>query len=112
MPETGLGQGSDVVLGMIEKCYLTKGSTVSMDNFFSMLPHEKLTDMGMYGVGTIQKKQAAKSISFRKETRQTFDHTWNGNSFARRLKRQQSCHRCHQLFVAKSSFVNKALVES
>ena len=71
MPESRLGQGSDVVLGMIEKCGLTKGSTVSMDNFFSTLPHlEKLTDMGMYGVGTIQKKQAAKSISFQKETRQ------------------------------------------
>ena len=47
LPETRLGQGSDVVLGMIEKCDLTKGSTVSMDNFFSTLPHlEKLKEEG------------------------------------------------------------------
>ena len=52
--ETGLGQGSDVVLCMIEKCNLTKGYTVAMDNFFTTLPLlDKLTDMGMYGVATI-----------------------------------------------------------
>ena len=61
MTETGLGQGSDVVLGMIEKCDLTEGSTVStvaMDNFFTTLPLlDKLTDMGMYGVGTIRENR-------------------------------------------------------
>ena len=31
LPETELQQESDVVLGMIEKCDLTKGSTVAMD---------------------------------------------------------------------------------
>ena len=98
---------------MIEKCDLTKGSTVSMDNFFSTLPHlEKLTDMGMYGVGTIQKKTGCKEHLISKGNQENFDHTWDGNSFACCLKRQQSCHRCHQLFAAKSSFVNKALVES
>ena len=40
---------------MTVKCDLTKGSTVTMDNFLSMLPLlDKLTDMGMYGVGTIR----------------------------------------------------------
>ena len=34
LSETSIWQGSDVVLGMIEKCDLTKGSTVAMDNFF------------------------------------------------------------------------------
>ena len=58
LSETGLGQGSDLVLGMIEKCDLTKGSAVSMDNFFTMLPLlNKLTDMSMYGVGTIQENR-------------------------------------------------------
>ena len=38
LPETALGLGSDVVLGMIEKCDVTKGSTVAMDNFFTTSP--------------------------------------------------------------------------
>ena len=51
LQENGLGQGPDVVLGMIEKCDLTKVSTVAMDNFFNTLTLlDKLTDMGMYGV--------------------------------------------------------------
>ena len=58
MTETGLGQCSDVVLGMIEKCDLTERSTVAMDNFFTTLPLlDKLTDMGMYGVGTIRENR-------------------------------------------------------
>ena len=58
LPETGLGQCSDVVLGMIEKCDLTKGSTVAMDNFFTTLPLlDKLTDMAVYGVGTIRENR-------------------------------------------------------
>ena len=86
LPETGLGQGSDVVLGMIEKCDLTKGSTVAMDNFFTTLPLlDKLTDMGMYGVGTIrenrlQRAPLKKKAAFQKETRGTFDYTSDGNN--------------------------------
>ena len=53
LPEIGLGQGSDAAFGMIEKCDLTDGSTVAMGNFFATLPLlDKLTDMGMYRVGT------------------------------------------------------------
>ena len=86
LPETGLGQGSDVVLGMIEKCDLTKGSTVTMDNFFTTLPLlNKLTYMGRYGVGTIQenKLQGAplkKKAALQKETRGTFDYTSDRNN--------------------------------
>ena len=62
--ETGLGQGSDVVLGMIEKCDLTIGSTVTMNKFFTTLPLlDKLTDMGMYGVGTIRENSTSKEKS-------------------------------------------------
>ena len=58
LPETGLGQRSAVVLGMIEKCDLTKVFTPAMDNFFTTLPlFDKLTNMGMYGVDTIQENK-------------------------------------------------------
>ena len=58
LPEARLGQSPDVVLGMIEKCNLTKGYTVAMDNFFTMFPLlNKLTDMGMYGMGTLQENR-------------------------------------------------------
>ena len=36
-PETGLGQGYEVVLGMVEKCDIAKASTEAMDNFFTTL---------------------------------------------------------------------------
>ena len=86
MPEIGLRQGSDVVLGMIEKCDLTKGSTMAMDNFFTTLPLlDKLTDMGMYGVGTIRENRLhgaplKKKAALQKETRGTFDYTSDGNN--------------------------------
>ena len=63
LPETELGQGSYVALGMIEKCDLTKGSTVAVDNFFTTLPLlDKLTDTGMYGVGTIQENKLQRRL--------------------------------------------------
>ena len=106
-----------VVLGMIEKCDLTKGSTVAMGNFFITLPLlDKLTDIDMYGVGIIwenrlQGAPLKKKAAFQKETRANiWLHIWC-KQFSCCLERQQRCHRCHQLFVAKSSFVNKALVE-
>ena len=34
-PETRVGQGFDLVLGMTEKFDLTKGSVVAMDNYFT-----------------------------------------------------------------------------
>ena len=71
---------------MIEKCHLTKGYTVAMDNLFTTLPLlDKLTDMGMYGVGTIrenrlQGKPLKKKAALQKETRGTFDYTSYGNN--------------------------------
>ena len=38
LPDTGLGQGADVVLGLIEKCEVKAGSTVTFDNLFTSLP--------------------------------------------------------------------------
>ena len=86
LPEIGLRQGSDVVLGMIEKCDLTKGSTMAMDNFFTTLPLlDKLTDMGMYGVGTIRENRLhgaplKKKAALQKETRGTFNYISDGNN--------------------------------
>ena len=86
LPETGLGQGSDVVLGMTAKCDLTKGFAVEMDNFLTTLsPLCKLKDMPMYGVGTIRKnrQQGAplkKTAAAEKETRVLFDCKSDGNN--------------------------------
>ena len=85
-PETGLDQGSDVLLGVTENCDLTKASTVEMDNFFTTLPLlDKLMDMGMYGVGTIRENRLQgaplmKKAALQKETRGTFDYTFDGNN--------------------------------
>ena len=86
LPDAGLGQDSDVVLGMIDKCDLTKGYTVAMDNFFSTFPLlDKLTDMCMYGVGTIRENRLQgaplkKRAALLKKTRGTSDYTSNGKN--------------------------------
>ena len=38
LKETCLGHGGDVVLGLIEKCQLVEGTTVTFDNLFTSLP--------------------------------------------------------------------------
>ena len=64
---------------MIEKSDLTKGYSVEMDNFFSTLALlDKLTDIGMYGVGTIRENRLQGAPQ--KETRGTFDYTSDGNN--------------------------------
>ena len=84
---TGLGQGSDVALGMIEKFDLTKWSTVAMNNFFTTSAlHDKLMDMDMCGVGTIRENRLQgvplkKKATLQRETRGTFDCTSDGNNF-------------------------------
>ena len=86
MRETKLGQGSYVVLGMIEKCDRTKGSAVTVDNFFTMLPLlDKLAEIGMYAVGTIRESRLQgaplkKKAASEKETRGTFDYISDGNN--------------------------------
>ena len=57
-----------------------------MDNIFTTLPLlDTLTDMGMYGVGTIRENRLQgaplkKKVELQKETRRTFDYTSNGNN--------------------------------
>ena len=71
---------------MTEKCDLTKVSIVTLDNLFHTLPLlNKLTDMGMYGVGTIRENRLQggplkKKAAIQKETKGTFDYTSDGNN--------------------------------
>ena len=52
LPDTGLGQGADVVLGLIEKCKLKTGFT--FDNLFTSLPLlDELTELGFGALGTL-----------------------------------------------------------
>ena len=55
LPGTGLDQGADVVLGLIEKCKIKTGSTVTFDNLFTSLPLlDDLTKLGICALGTLQ----------------------------------------------------------
>ena len=53
-PDTGLGQGTDVVLGLIEICLVKDGSTVAFDNLFTSLPLlDELTELGIGALVTL-----------------------------------------------------------
>ena len=58
LSDTDLGQGADVVLGLIEKCSLSSGSSVTFDNFFTSFPLlDDLSKRGIGGLGTIRKNR-------------------------------------------------------
>ena len=103
---------------MNEKCDLTKGSTVARENFYTTLPLlEKLTYIGRHTVGAIRKKRLQgaplkKKAEIQKETRGKFDYTSDGNNLIFAWRDNKAVIVGHQLFVVKSSFANKALVES
>ena len=54
MNETGLDRRGDVLLGLIKKCEVKAGSTVTFDNIFTSLPllHE-LEKHAIFGLGTL-----------------------------------------------------------
>ena len=53
-PDTGLGQGADVVLGLIEKCEVKAGSAVTFDNLFTSPPlPDELAELGIGTLGTL-----------------------------------------------------------
>ena len=59
MPDTGLGQGADVVLGLIETSEVKAGSTVTCDNLFTSLPLlDELTELGIGAFGTLQQNRS------------------------------------------------------
>ena len=58
LPDFGLGQGPNVVLGLCEKANVAPGTKVYFDNLFTSMPLlEKLSEMGVGGTGTIRKNR-------------------------------------------------------
>ena len=48
LADTALGQGADIVLGLIEKCEVKAGWTVTFDNLFTSFPWlGELTELGI-----------------------------------------------------------------
>ena len=58
LPYTGLGHGADVGLGLIEKCEVKAGPTVTFDNLFTLLPLlDDLTELGISAFGIIRENR-------------------------------------------------------
>ena len=58
LPDTSLGQGANVVLGLIEKCEVKAGSTATFDNLFTILPLlDELTELGIGALGTLRQNR-------------------------------------------------------
>ena len=54
LQDTGLNQGAYVVLGLIEKCEVKAGSTVTFDNLLTSLPLlDELTELGIGALSTL-----------------------------------------------------------
>ena len=52
--DTGVDEGADVVLGLIEKCEVKAGSTVTFDNLLTSLPLlDELTELGIGALSTL-----------------------------------------------------------
>ena len=57
MPDAGLGQSANIVLGLTEKCKVKAASTVTIGNLFTSLPLlDKLIELGIGALGTLQQK--------------------------------------------------------
>ena len=55
MSDTGLGQGTVVVLGLIEMREVKAGSTVTLDNLFTSQPLlDELPELGIGALNTLQ----------------------------------------------------------
>lgn len=62
LPQTGLGQGPDVVLGLIEKVQAREGNHIVMDNLFTTIPLlNELSKKGIAGTGTIRENRLEKA---------------------------------------------------
>lgn len=59
--DVGLGQGPNVVLGLVGQAKLSPGSMLFFDNLFTSFPLlEKLSDQGMAGTGTMRQNRLHK----------------------------------------------------
>ena len=58
--DTGLGQGANVVLGMVEKCDIRQGQQLFFDNLFTSVPLLKtLSERKIGGTGTLRQDRKA-----------------------------------------------------
>ena len=84
MPDTGLGQGADVVLGLIEKCEVKAGSVITYDNLFTSLPLlDELTELGIGAYGTLRQNcfhgaPVANKTTLAKKPRGSYDFATDG----------------------------------
>ena len=84
MSDTALGQGADVVLGLIEKCEVQAGSIVTYDNLFTSLPLlEELTELGISALGTLRQNRfhgtpVTSKTTLAKKPRGSFDFATDG----------------------------------
>ncbi|GBM23837.1 PiggyBac transposable element-derived protein 3, partial [Araneus ventricosus] len=95
LPQTGLGQGPDVVLGLMNKVHAREGNHVVMDNLFTSIPLlNELSKKGFAGTGTIRENRLENAPlppkkSMKKTSKGTFEYAcsedlvivkWNDNT--------------------------------
>ena len=83
----GLGQGAYVVSGLIEKCEVKAGSTVTSGNLFTSLPLlDELTELGIGALGTLRQDDfhgalvANKTTLAKKPCRGSYDFATDGKN--------------------------------
>ncbi|GBN85927.1 PiggyBac transposable element-derived protein 2 [Araneus ventricosus] len=126
LPQTGLGQGPDVVLGLMNKVHAREGNHVVMDYLFTSIPLlNELSKEGIAGTGTIRENRLEHSPlppkkSMKKASRGTFEYAcsedlvivkWNDNtavSVATNKVKASSCVMAESLFLnIELGFVQK-----
>ena len=86
MSDTGLGKHADVVLGVIEKCDVKAGSTVTFNNLITSLPLlDELTELEIGTLGTLQQNRfhdapVANKTTPAKKPRVSFDFDTDGKN--------------------------------
>ena len=86
LPDTGLGQGADVVLGLIEKCEVKAWSSVTIDNLFTSLPLlDEGTEIGTDALGTLWQNRfygapVANKTTLVKKPRGSYDFATDGKN--------------------------------
>ena len=86
MPDTGLGQGADVVFSLIEKCEVKAVSTVTFDKLFTSLPLlDELTELGIGALNILQQNRfhgvpVAIKTTLAKKPRGSYDFATSGKN--------------------------------
>ena len=84
--DTGLGQGADVVFGLIEKCEVKAGSTITCANLFTSLPLlDELIQLGIGALGTLRQNRlhgltVANKTTLANRPRGSYDFATNGEN--------------------------------